>query len=139
MNDDRDIVDRLSDLCGDVGRWAGETIGEAMDEIGRLRLAIRRLAEQDATLSVCDGSVTVTMDAPGESQDSAAILRAEIERLTAEVERHRMTPQERRMSASAADFMSHPGIDPEPLAMSAEINVILDYLARTKPQEPFNG
>ncbi len=65
--------------------------------------------------------------------------RAEIARLVAEVERHRMTPEERRMSASAADFMSHPGIDPERLAMSAEINVILDYLARTRPQEPSNG
>ena len=29
----------------------------------RLREAIRRLAEQDATLSVCEGNVTVTMDA----------------------------------------------------------------------------
>jgi len=28
----------------------------------RLRLAIRRLAEQDATLSVCEGAVTVTID-----------------------------------------------------------------------------
>jgi len=33
------------------------------DEIERLREAIRRLAEQDATLSVCDGSVIVEMDA----------------------------------------------------------------------------
>jgi len=32
-------------------------------EIERLRLAIRRLAEQDATLSVQGGNVTVTMDA----------------------------------------------------------------------------
>ena len=32
-------------------------------EIARLREAIRRLAEQDATLSVQGGSVTVTMDA----------------------------------------------------------------------------
>jgi hypothetical protein len=31
-------------------------------EIERLRLAIRRLAEQDATLSVQGGNVTVTMD-----------------------------------------------------------------------------
>jgi hypothetical protein len=31
-------------------------------EIARLREAIRRLADQDATLSVQDGSVTVTMD-----------------------------------------------------------------------------
>jgi len=35
---------------------------DAADEIERLREAIRRLAEQDATLSVCEGNVTVTMD-----------------------------------------------------------------------------
>ena len=40
----------------------GDTLTEAADEIVRLRLAIRRLAEQAATLSVQDGSVTVTMD-----------------------------------------------------------------------------
>jgi hypothetical protein len=38
-----------------------------MDELAaeneRLRKAIRRLADQDATLSVCDGNVTVQMDA----------------------------------------------------------------------------
>jgi hypothetical protein len=32
-------------------------------EVRRLREAIRRLAEQDATLSVCGGNVTVTSDA----------------------------------------------------------------------------
>ena len=32
-------------------------------EVRRLRSAIAALADQDATLSVCDGSVTVTMDA----------------------------------------------------------------------------
>jgi hypothetical protein len=32
-------------------------------EIARLKEAIRRLADQDATLSVCDGNVTVTMHA----------------------------------------------------------------------------
>ena len=36
---------------------------DARAEIESLRLAIRRLADQDATMSVCDGSVTVTMDA----------------------------------------------------------------------------
>jgi hypothetical protein len=36
---------------------------DCRDEIARLREAIRRLAEQDATLSVCGGNVTVTMDA----------------------------------------------------------------------------
>jgi hypothetical protein len=40
-----------------------ESLAEAADEIERLRLAIRRLAEQDATLSVQGGNVTVTMDA----------------------------------------------------------------------------
>jgi len=32
------------------------------EENERLKAAIRRLAEQDATLSVCDGNVTVQMD-----------------------------------------------------------------------------
>ena len=31
--------------------------------VAELETAIRRLAEQDATLSVCDGNVTVDMDA----------------------------------------------------------------------------
>ena len=59
-----DITDRLR-------RWtisiyavpASDLMDEAADEIARLRIAIRRLAEEDATLSVCDGNVTVTMDA----------------------------------------------------------------------------
>ena len=32
-------------------------------EVRRLRAAITALADQDATLAVCDGTVTVTMDA----------------------------------------------------------------------------
>ena len=45
-------------------RAACQHIVEEKDaEIERLRDAIRRLAEQDATLSVQGGSVTVTMDA----------------------------------------------------------------------------
>ena len=42
---------------------ATQCIREAADEIDRLREAIRRLAEQDATLSVSGGGVTVTLDA----------------------------------------------------------------------------
>jgi len=34
----------------------------AESECARLREAIRRLVDRDATLSVCDGSVTVTLD-----------------------------------------------------------------------------
>ena len=46
------------------------------DELALLRLAIRRLAEQDATLSVCDGNVTVTMDATLTDEEREAIERA---------------------------------------------------------------
>lgn len=35
---------------------------QAAEEIENLRKAIRRLAEQDATLSVCGGNVTVDLD-----------------------------------------------------------------------------
>jgi hypothetical protein len=54
----------------------GELMAEAANEIERLRLAIRRLAEQDATLSVCDGNVTVTMDATLTDAERAAIEEA---------------------------------------------------------------
>ena len=53
-----------------TGSLAERPLGdpEIAVEILRLRVAeleqaIRRLAEQDATLSVCEGNVTVTMDA----------------------------------------------------------------------------
>ncbi len=40
-----------------------DELDQAAAEIEKLEKAIRRLAEQDATLSVCNGDVTVTMDA----------------------------------------------------------------------------
>ncbi len=54
--------------AADIHKWywtVGFTRGlrEAQAEIERLRLAIRRLAEQDATLSVVGGNVIVEMDA----------------------------------------------------------------------------
>jgi hypothetical protein len=89
---------------------------EAADEIGRLRLAIRRLADQDATLSVCDGAVTVTMDAAltdaereavewaafeldgvrpdnGRAAERAATLRGLLERTKAEHARSSASPE----------------------------------------------
>ena len=62
---------RMDDIIDRLRRWthavdaapASDLMDDAANEIERLRIAIRRLAEYDATLSVCDGNVTVTMDA----------------------------------------------------------------------------
>jgi len=61
---DRDHFDSAAQTCPYVvGRTLAEKErAELQSEIDSLRLAIRRLADQDATLSVCNGNVTVTMD-----------------------------------------------------------------------------
>jgi hypothetical protein len=72
-----DIVERLN-RAGDLA-IPGEPCAvfyDAADEIESLRLAIRRLAEQDATLSVCDGNVTVTLDATLTDAEREAIREA---------------------------------------------------------------
>jgi len=43
-------------------------------EIERLKDAIRRLAEQDGTLSVCDGAVTVQVDGSLTTEEQKALL-----------------------------------------------------------------
>jgi hypothetical protein len=61
----------MTDICDRLRKWcistdavpASDLMDEAASEIETLRTAIRRLADQDATLSVCNGNVTVTMDA----------------------------------------------------------------------------
>jgi hypothetical protein len=58
-----DIVSRLRHWRGLHLAHGGELFEEAAAEIASLREAIRRLAEQAATLSVQGGNVTVTMDA----------------------------------------------------------------------------
>ena len=55
---------------------ASDLMEQAADEIENLRTAIRRLAEQDATLSVCDGAVTVTMDGTLTDAEREAIREA---------------------------------------------------------------
>lgn len=45
-------------------------------EVRRLRAAITALAAEDATLSICDGNVTVTMDATLTDAEHLLILRA---------------------------------------------------------------
>jgi hypothetical protein len=62
----------MDDITNRLRRWAiatdavpaSDLMDEAADEIDRLRLAVRRLAEQDATLSVVGGNVIVQMDGP---------------------------------------------------------------------------
>jgi hypothetical protein len=51
-------------------------VAAAEAEIAELREAIRRLADQDATLSVCDGNVTVTMDATLTDEEREAVSAA---------------------------------------------------------------
>lgn len=43
--------------------WTPQEVYDLREKVQRLEEAIRRLAEQDATLSVCDGNVTVQVDA----------------------------------------------------------------------------
>jgi hypothetical protein len=72
-----DIVERLN-RAGDLA-IPGEPCAifyEAADEIESLRLAIRRLAEQDATMSVCGGAVTVTLDATLTDAEREAVENA---------------------------------------------------------------
>jgi hypothetical protein len=64
MSDDE--IDRM-----DVARHllpppGGEVVGQLIVEVRHLREAIRRLADQDATLSVVGGNVIVEMDATPE-------------------------------------------------------------------------
>ena len=68
-----DIVERLRGLRFVHVPAASGLMEEAAAEIASLREAIRRLAEQDATLSVQGGSVTVTMDATLTDEERAAI------------------------------------------------------------------
>ena len=59
------LTDALRTLARDIDSQDGvanAVILQAADEIERLREAIRRLADQDATLSVVGGNVIVEMD-----------------------------------------------------------------------------
>ena len=58
-----DIINRLLAAVKADAPIQRALVVSAAAEIERLRFAIRRLADQDATLSVCDGNVTVTVDA----------------------------------------------------------------------------
>lgn len=79
-----DILTRLMRFCAspDIfvreeisGGYVRDMLRDARDEIDRLRAAIRRLADQDATLSVCEGNVTVEMDATLNDAERTLICR----------------------------------------------------------------
>jgi hypothetical protein len=66
MTETSDITTRLCEYASGTDSPPRMLLVRAATEIARLRLAIQRLADQDATLSVCDGDVTVTMEASPE-------------------------------------------------------------------------
>jgi hypothetical protein len=73
MNIDQFV--RTGSQCGDA-EIARLRLQSAHAEMELLRTAIRRLADQDATLSVCDGAVTVTMDATLTDEEREAVKLA---------------------------------------------------------------
>jgi hypothetical protein len=68
-----DIVSRLKNWRGLHLAHSGNLFEEAAVEIERLREAIRRLADQDATLSVQSSNVTVTLDATLTDEEREAV------------------------------------------------------------------
>jgi hypothetical protein len=68
-----DIVSRLKNWRGLHLAHSGDLFEAAAVEIDRLREAIRRLADQDATLSVQGGNVIVTMDATLTNEEREAV------------------------------------------------------------------
>jgi len=64
------MSERLAKFAQQV---ADEEVQSLRAEVARLRLAIRRLAEQDATLSVQGGNVIVEMDATLTDEEREAI------------------------------------------------------------------
>ena len=72
-----DIVERIRSLRYVHVPAASGLMAEAAAEIERLRESIRRLADQDATLSVQGGSVTVTLDATLTDEERAAIMASQ--------------------------------------------------------------
>jgi len=87
MADEEDIVAVARIMVGcpwdsdHYAQVASEHCQKLADEIERLREAIRRLAAQDATLSVHGGSVTVTLDATLTDAEREAIEAAIVGRL----------------------------------------------------------
>jgi len=65
--------------CGCDVDWTPQEVYDLRTENEQLKEAIRRLAQQDATLSVQDGNVTVTMDATLTPEERDAVETAAME------------------------------------------------------------
>jgi hypothetical protein len=84
MSDDIDILDQLINWRTVHLAHGGKLFEAAAAEIKQLREVIRCLVEQNATLSVCDGNVTVTMDATL-TEDERANLEFAVDYLPADL------------------------------------------------------
>jgi uncharacterized coiled-coil DUF342 family protein len=79
---DDEFVGKIEQLQRSITDWQLEAdvhrkrAAAAVAEIERLREAIRRLAEQDATLSVQGGNVIVDMDATLTDKEKDAVMLA---------------------------------------------------------------
>ena len=71
-----DIIDRLLAAVKADAPIQRALVVSAAVEIERLRFVISRIAEQDATLSVCEGNVTVTLDATLTDAEREAVATA---------------------------------------------------------------
>jgi hypothetical protein len=65
-----------SSECACGADWTPQYFYDMRAENEKLKEAIRRIADQDATLSVCNGNVTVTMDGTLTDEEREAVERA---------------------------------------------------------------
>jgi hypothetical protein len=121
------------DIIARLRRWthaadaapASDLMDEAAAKIERLREAIRRLADQDATLSVCDGNVTVEMDGPCPYVVGKTTLHCSLTPLT-------LTTKEREAIAEAVNF--YGGVEEDARCQSLAVT-LRGLLARTQNGE----
>jgi methylmalonyl-CoA/ethylmalonyl-CoA epimerase len=71
--DQEGVIARFIGKKGEGMHHSALLVEDIYSEIDRLKEAIRRLADQDATLSVCNGNVIVTMDATLTDEEREAV------------------------------------------------------------------
>jgi hypothetical protein len=124
-----DIIARLRRWTHDANAVpASDLMDEAAAEIELLREAIRRLADQDATLSVCDGNVTVTMDGPCPYVVGKTTLHCSLTPLT-------LTTKEREAIDEAVNFYGGVEEDARCQTLAVTLRGLLD---RTQDHEKCN-